>query len=388
MSVFISYRRAGGYMFGQFLYYRLKEDGYEVFFDTESMKSGRFDEQIIEQIGACSVFLLVLTPNALDRCVQEGDFVRLEITQAMSRKKRIIPILAEGFQFPETLPEEIDAVRFYQGVHYDPNFAEAFYQKLLDYMKEGTSPEGEIDIYASLRNAFGDLFARREPPAPAEARAGEKEEPALPDAGMMRPDAAPKAEWTEAERTFSVLEKPAQTILCFQAGVKTVTANSESTSVYYLKQIFPIREEKTEKGRKLVFEPEDEWGGMRQSILFAVIKEDGTVMLRGAEFIQGYLTLARTPSVIRPTSAGADDCLPKDWSMEGLVDCSEFDEHAEEMVCHSPFSVQSLSILLIDPYEKKVITPKLVRGKDGRPWLQLTLLRHRSYCAVGIHSRF
>ena len=133
-KIFISYRRKGGNILGQLLYYRLKEDSHEVFFDTESMKAGRFDEQIIEHIDASDVFLLLLTPNALDRCVEEGDFVRREITHALQNRKKIVSVMTTDFDFPEVLPDDIQEIRYYQGVPVNLEFAEAFYQKVLKWL--------------------------------------------------------------------------------------------------------------------------------------------------------------------------------------------------------------------------------------------------------------
>ena len=133
-KIFISYRRKGGNILGQLLYYRLKEDGHDVFFDTESMKCGRFDEQIIRHIDESDVFLLLLTKNARDRCVDEEDFVRLEIAHAIRQKKNIVLVMTEDFRFPRILPGEIDDIRYFSGVRADLEFAEAFYQKILEYV--------------------------------------------------------------------------------------------------------------------------------------------------------------------------------------------------------------------------------------------------------------
>ena len=88
-KIFISYRRNGGSILGQLLSYRLREDGHDVFFDTESMKAGRFDEQLLQNIQECDIFLSLLTENALDRCVDEGDFVFERRKSCRCRHKRV-----------------------------------------------------------------------------------------------------------------------------------------------------------------------------------------------------------------------------------------------------------------------------------------------------------
>lgn len=45
-DVFISYRRDGGDILAMLLYNRLKDDGYNPFYDIETLRSGRFNEQL------------------------------------------------------------------------------------------------------------------------------------------------------------------------------------------------------------------------------------------------------------------------------------------------------------------------------------------------------
>ena len=71
-DVFISYRRSGGGDFAEILYNRLKWATYNVFFDVEHLKSGKFNEKLTFFIENCQDFLLVLPRNALKRCKQSG----------------------------------------------------------------------------------------------------------------------------------------------------------------------------------------------------------------------------------------------------------------------------------------------------------------------------
>ena len=48
------------------LYQRLTERGLDAFYDIESIRAGRFDTIILNQIAASPYFLLVLTPGTLD----------------------------------------------------------------------------------------------------------------------------------------------------------------------------------------------------------------------------------------------------------------------------------------------------------------------------------
>ena len=60
MDIFISYRREGGESLAQLLYIRLTMEGYSVFLDVESLRSGKFNEALHSQIDECDDFLLVL----------------------------------------------------------------------------------------------------------------------------------------------------------------------------------------------------------------------------------------------------------------------------------------------------------------------------------------
>ena len=95
-DIFISYRRSA-YDTANLIATRLKSAGYSVFFDMETLRSGKFNEQLYYVIENCTDFLLVLPPGALDRCVNEDDWVRLEVQHAMNHNKNIIPIMLNGY---------------------------------------------------------------------------------------------------------------------------------------------------------------------------------------------------------------------------------------------------------------------------------------------------
>lgn len=115
-DIFISYRRDGGDMTAMYIYQALKERGYNVFYDLEVLRAGKFNDALLENIRACKDFVLILSPHALDRCGDENDWVRKEIAEALRQKKNIIPVMLNGFTFPEYLPDEIDDVRYQNGL--------------------------------------------------------------------------------------------------------------------------------------------------------------------------------------------------------------------------------------------------------------------------------
>src|SRR5215207_7329645 len=77
----------------------LTSQKYDVFFDFSSLSSGDFEQVIVSNIRARAHFILILTPTALDRCSQPGDWLRREIETAVDEKRNIIPLLFDGFNF-------------------------------------------------------------------------------------------------------------------------------------------------------------------------------------------------------------------------------------------------------------------------------------------------
>ena len=74
-DIFISYRRDGGDTLSQLIYDRLTHRGYRVFLDIESLNAGKFNEKLLEVIEECKDIVVVLPPNGLDRCNNEGDWL-------------------------------------------------------------------------------------------------------------------------------------------------------------------------------------------------------------------------------------------------------------------------------------------------------------------------
>ena len=105
-DVFISYRRATGVDDARLLQQALKARGYDVFFDYASLRDGRFNEKIFESIDSAPVFILMMTEHSLDRCAEEGDWVRMEIERAIGKGRKIILVAptSQEWSFPDNLP--------------------------------------------------------------------------------------------------------------------------------------------------------------------------------------------------------------------------------------------------------------------------------------------
>ena len=90
-DVFISYRRDGGEVLGRLLF-ELMKDKYNIFFDHESLSSGRFDQKLLDIIEGCNDFIVIFSKNCFDRCSNDGDWFMREIIWAIENKKNIIPL--------------------------------------------------------------------------------------------------------------------------------------------------------------------------------------------------------------------------------------------------------------------------------------------------------
>lgn len=150
-SIFLSYRRDGGEHMAQILYDRLTARGYSVFYDIESLKAGAFDRRLLSAIERSDYIIAILPKNALDRCAaSKDDWVRQELAHAISLNKIIVPVMLRGFEFPASLPEDIDAIRNEHGIKFeDMSFLDAKIDKLVDIM---TSQEKATDQYRKRKS--------------------------------------------------------------------------------------------------------------------------------------------------------------------------------------------------------------------------------------------
>ena len=130
-QIFISYRREGGEALAHLIYDRLLQKNYRVFLDVESLRSGIFNIALYKKIEECEDFLIVLPENALNRCVDPEDWVRLEIEHALELKKNIIPIMMRNFKFPETLPDSLKTLPKYNGVGASMELFDAVIEKII-----------------------------------------------------------------------------------------------------------------------------------------------------------------------------------------------------------------------------------------------------------------
>ncbi|MBQ9746630.1 MAG: leucine-rich repeat protein [Clostridia bacterium] len=153
-QIFVSYRRDGGDVTAKLICEALKNAGYTVFYDYDSISGGYFDSRILDAIEACNDFVLVLPPHSLERCVNEDDWVRQEISHALRHKKNIIPVLLPGFAFPDNMPSDIADVARYNGVQ----FVMAYFDGVIDTLKDRFISKAARRSFASKQKNSGELI--------------------------------------------------------------------------------------------------------------------------------------------------------------------------------------------------------------------------------------
>lgn len=134
-DIFISYRRSA-FESAQLIASSLKAAGYNVFIDVESLRSGKFNEQLYRVIDGCKDFVLILPQGALDRCESEGDWVRLESMRAMAQGKNIIPVMLTGFTWKDPMPKGMEELKNYQAITASSSeFFDLSMKRLASYLK-------------------------------------------------------------------------------------------------------------------------------------------------------------------------------------------------------------------------------------------------------------
>jgi formylglycine-generating enzyme required for sulfatase activity/serine/threonine protein kinase len=165
INVFVSYRREDSlYQSGRLFDRLVAHFGSErVFRDIDSIPLGEdFREVLTERVAGCDAFLAVIGDTWLSvtgkrgirRLDDPGDFVRIEIEAALSRRIPVIPVLVGRSSVPqaEELPEDLRALSFRNGLPVRPD------------------PDFHNDMDRLIRGIEDGVSALRARPAPRETR--------------------------------------------------------------------------------------------------------------------------------------------------------------------------------------------------------------------------
>lgn len=147
-DVFISYRRTTGSQLASLLKVHLQLRGYSVFIDVEKLEAGRFEEKLIQSVQRARNFILVLSANALDKCMGDSsmkDWVHKEIVTALNGKKNIVPV-TDNFVWPDpkTLPDDMSTILKFNGIKWSHEYQEATIEKIVRFLK-GDPSNDQLD---------------------------------------------------------------------------------------------------------------------------------------------------------------------------------------------------------------------------------------------------
>ena len=159
-DAFISYRRESGASEARAIRAELRQQKLRVFLDVDDLRSGHFDEALLARIADAPNFIVILSPNCLDRCADEQDWLRKEIAQAIKTSRNIIPIMMGGFSFPErhTLPEELKALPTHNGLEYSHKYFNAMIAEILRYLRTENLPGPIVaNAESAPRDSVGKL---------------------------------------------------------------------------------------------------------------------------------------------------------------------------------------------------------------------------------------
>ncbi|XP_076253317.1 sterile alpha and armadillo motif isoform X10 [Rhynchophorus ferrugineus] len=161
LDVFVSYRRSNGSQLASLLKVHLQLRGFSVFIDVERLEAGKFDNNLLQSIQKAKHFLLVLTPNALERCKDDHDkkdWVHREIVAALSANCNIIPII-DNFTFPEPdeLPEDMRQICHFNAVRWIHDYQDACVDKLERFMRGELNAKGNDSSLLRMGFSKGDI---------------------------------------------------------------------------------------------------------------------------------------------------------------------------------------------------------------------------------------
>lgn len=95
MRVFLSYRRDYARWVARAMCQALERRGVEVFLDVEAIDSGQLENVILNQIGQCEHFVVLLTTGTARDLGRAGDWVTKELERGLELERNVIPILVD-----------------------------------------------------------------------------------------------------------------------------------------------------------------------------------------------------------------------------------------------------------------------------------------------------
>ncbi|MDR2581683.1 MAG: TIR domain-containing protein [Fibromonadaceae bacterium] len=156
-DIFISYRRKGGVQDARMVDIKLREMGYYVSFDIDTLGKGKFTDTLRTRLKDCKDFIVIFEPTYYERFyeadsldekgnVKPGakvvseeilneDWCYLELKNALHLNKNIIPLIRRDFRFPNNLPKEVKDIAEMNAIEVtEKEFKEIFENKVPLYL--------------------------------------------------------------------------------------------------------------------------------------------------------------------------------------------------------------------------------------------------------------
>jgi len=145
-DIFISYRRKGGTQDARLVDEKLRNKGYYVSFDIDTLGKGKFTDTLRTRLKDCKDFIVIFEPSYYERFFDENgkvqpedvlneDWCYLELKNAIALGKNIIPLIKRDFRFPSNLPKDIKEIAEYNAIELtEKEFKEIFEYKVKDYL--------------------------------------------------------------------------------------------------------------------------------------------------------------------------------------------------------------------------------------------------------------
>lgn len=187
-GIFISYRRDDAAPWAGRLYERLaREFPRQMLMDVDAIEPGLdFVKVLDEQVSSCDVMLVLIGPAWMEAKNERGvrrlddpdDFVCVEISSALKRDIRVIPVLVEGANMPraDDLPEPLKPLARRHAVQVSHVRFNADTQGLVEVLQRITRP-----AVPERRGLFGRMA---KPAAPVPKSPTPAAQPAL-EAGLQ-----------------------------------------------------------------------------------------------------------------------------------------------------------------------------------------------------------
>jgi len=145
-DIFISYRRKGGIQDARLVDEKLRNSGYSVSFDIDTLGRGKFTDTLKTRLKSCKDFIVIFEPSYWERFYDENghiqpeevldqDWCYLELKNALLANKNIIPLVQKDFVFPKNLPKDVKDIAEMNAIQLtEKEFKEIFEYKVKSYL--------------------------------------------------------------------------------------------------------------------------------------------------------------------------------------------------------------------------------------------------------------